>query len=515
MVLWLIHHRRRLARWLILAAVVVFAANWVRVIKRPMGDFARHWRFGDRFLHGAFLYEGGLHSPYPPFWAMASSALTVGPYPLVRAVLYPFGLVPLAILLTVLHRCTARRLPLVGEPRFWATTLALVLASRFLIRELPECGTNLAIVALAWVGLWLWMRRREGAGALALGLSIALKCTPALFLAYLSWKRQWRMVALTVVAALAFTVAPTLRMGPRSYADHCGAWLGRICRGVTEPNPLYGVLNDEKLGNISLRPALGRLLTAAAPGHASHLDHPLRLPSLGLDPVSAGVIARALTIGLLVSFAAAIGRRIDRDDELTIAWECAAVSLLMLLVSPITWRQHCVAALPATYLIARTFIATGPPRLWMRHLLALYVVLVLILDRGLIGKELTEVLDGYGATTWALVGLVLVTLGNVRARRYLAPAAAVLPIRTWMDTPSVQASGRGTSTVYPLIRSNLAPRSDPSLNSPSARFASSRANSSTSGLRDLAAASSRNSRTSRRVTFATLLISFSRHKSAG
>ena len=44
-------------------------------------------------------------------------------------------------------------LPLAREPLFWSTVQAVALSSRFVIRELPECGPNLLMVGLAWGGL--------------------------------------------------------------------------------------------------------------------------------------------------------------------------------------------------------------------------------------------------------------------------------------------------------------------------------------------------------------------------
>ncbi|GIW85928.1 MAG: hypothetical protein KatS3mg108_0252 [Isosphaeraceae bacterium] len=411
----LVRQRRRVARWLILAAAIAFLANWGRVILRPVGDFALHWRFGDRFLRRAFLYEGGMHTPYPPTWAMASSVLTVGPFPVVRAVLYPFGLVPLVVLLGILDRMTRGRWPLDRERSVWAAGLGVLLASRFVIRELPECGANLMIVGLAWAGVYLWWRGREVVGAAALGLSMALKCTPALFLGYLAWKRQWRMLGLSGVAALGFFVLPAVWMGWGSYADHVRYWMGHAAKGLTEASPIWGVLNDEKLQNVSLRPALGRLLVEAPVGHASYLDHPLRVRALGLDPVWAGWVVKVALVLLVAGVALGMGRRVDRSDGAWVAYEAAAVSLLMLLVSPITWRQHCVAAVPAGYLIAREWLAGRGPDRWPMRLLGVYVVLVLVLDRGLIGKPLTDVLDSYGATTWGLLALLAVVMGQ-RAR---------------------------------------------------------------------------------------------------
>jgi hypothetical protein len=382
---WLVARRGRVARVLIVAFVGLFLANWARVIARPVGDFALHWRFGERFARGAWLYEGGMHKPYPPAWALASSVLTVGPMPVVRAALYPLGLAPLVALLWMLHRMTAARLPLDRERAAWAAGLGVVLASRFVIRELPECGANLTIVALAWAGIFLWWRGREGAGAVALGLSIALKCTPALFVAYLAWKRQWRMAGLTVAAAIGFAVLPIVRMGPESYAHHVGFWMRNAAKGLTAASPIWGVLDDEKLQNVSLRPALGRLLVESPPGHASHVSHPLRVPAVGLAPEAAGWIVRLASVALVVAVAIALGRGVDRTDGLVVAREAAAVSVLMLLLSPITWRQHCVAAVPAAYLIAREWLAVGPPARWRVRLLAAYVVLVLALVRGVVG----------------------------------------------------------------------------------------------------------------------------------
>ena len=42
-------------------------------------------------------------------------------------------------------------------------------------------------------------------------------------------------------------------------------------------------------------------------------------------------------------------------------WEGAVISLLILLYSPVTWKQHCVGVLPALYLVCRAALA-GVPR---------------------------------------------------------------------------------------------------------------------------------------------------------
>ena len=85
---------------------------------------------------------------------------------------------------------------------------------------------------------------------------------------------------------------------------------------------------------------------------------------------------------------------LDRHEQV-ILWEAAVVSLLILLYSPLTCAQHCVAVLPAFYLISRTAIARRDLPTWTRPALGVYVVLVLLLDRGVVGREMTLVLDSF------------------------------------------------------------------------------------------------------------------------
>lgn len=401
-------------RWarvlLITLAVIAVISQWARTLLRPQGDFTLHWRFGQRFLACEYLYANGMHKPYPPCWAMAASVLTVLPMATMRALLYPLGPMLVVVLLNRLDRMTRAALPLVGKQGFWTVALTLVLSSRFLIRELPECGANLMVVTLAWLGLYFWTRQREGLGGTCLGAAIALKCTPGLFLIYFGWKRQWRMVGVTALAAACFTIAPLLWMGPWDYGRHMAIWGGRVWQSAVEPHPLKSMIGDVIPHNIALKPALGRLLVRLGPEHEGYCDHPWHVDLLDTDPVVAGRIISVLMLGLLVGFGMIVGRRVEDRTSMATLWECAAVMILMLLYSPITWRQHGVAILPAAYLISRSVISRGALPRGMMGGLGVFVFFVLLLDRGVIGRELTLLLDSYGVTAWSLLALLWVTL---------------------------------------------------------------------------------------------------------
>lgn len=437
---WARRNHAHLRNVLVAVAAIIFASQWVRVILRPQGDFALHWLFGARFRAGEPLYAGNMHVPYPPFWALACTPLSILPMPTMRALLYPFGIVPLAGLLWILRDLTRRHFPIGGGRLFWATAAALILSSRFLIRELPDNGVNLALVALSWLAILLWARGRDRLGGTCLGLAIALKCTPALFLAYFAWKRQWRMVICTTLAALAFTLSPAIFMGRQGYVEHMRTWAARCLRGVSEPDPMIGVLGEEEVKNVSLRPGLARFLMRVPREHKGFIPHPWRFEFLDLAPATAGLVVKGVAIAILAGIARRFRAQVRRRDDLGILWECALVSVLLLLLSPITWRQHCVGVVPAFYLIAATAASRGSPPRSVLGALGIYVLLVLVLDRGLIGRDLTLLLDGYSATMWALLALLaagLMCRGRVKAEPNPEPLAGP---RSWRKRREFESS---------------------------------------------------------------------------
>jgi alpha-1,2-mannosyltransferase len=348
-------------------------AEWVRILVRKQveGDFYNHWEFGRRFAAGLPIYRGGLNAVYLPLWALLHAGLTIMPPRVAALVVFPVAPLALALIVFLLATLAAGALPLSRRGGFWAVALAVFLTSPFISRDLPLCGQNLALVALTWSGLYLWIRRRQWPGAMLLGLAIALKCTPLIFLGYLLLKRQWRMAGLTLLFVTLFTLAPALHMGwsgPGGYAASVRQWAAFVGDAAARADPAQGslgyeapgqpgrVVTDENLMNLSLKPALARYLMHLPAGHLGRPAGPGYFDVLDLSPRAAGIVVKVVT-GLLLLGAAWLFRRPVADHGApAVLWELAAVSVLMLLVSPITWKQHCVALLPAAYLTARRLV---------------------------------------------------------------------------------------------------------------------------------------------------------------
>lgn len=400
-----------------------FLWEWAMILVRVRGDFPNHWELGRRIVAGTYIYTGNLNFVYPPFWAMAHAPLVIFGSPKVaQLVAYPFIILWLGILIRALIRLTREQMPLSGKTLFWVVTAGLTLAGQFVTRDLPEVGVNTMLVALSWLAVWLWRDERDMGAGICLGLATALKCTPLLFIAYFALKRQWRITLYALAALAVFTLAPIILMGPKGYYKAGSSWITAVIRGISDPDPSRGVLGEEKVINIALQPALARYLMHLPYGHlgrpetsdilgeATQPRNRYYVDFLNLKPAAAGVLIKAMITVMVLIIAWRFRRCPPSRDDPVIVWECATVSLLILLISPITWKQHCVGVLPALYLICgRMAIKPKLPR-WIWPVMGLYTILAVLMNREFLGKALMGLLDSYKVKTLAILLLTALML---------------------------------------------------------------------------------------------------------
>lgn len=397
--------------WILIGTAVVLAAMpFIKILRSPRGDFPRHIEFGRRLLDGEIIYHHGLDVPYPPFWALAHAPMARLPIEVSQPLVYPIGLASLALLVVLLSRWSRVEGRINDLTLFFVWAATLFASVRFLIRDFDECGPNIFLLTLSWLGIWLWTKHRDKLAGVPLGLAIALKCTAGLFLLYFAWKRQWRFALCTIVATAAFTLSPIAVLGPSSYYRHMHIWTTTLVNGATTESPLMGVLGEDPMINKSLKSGLARYLMHVPEGHLGRSEHPAYIDILELSPRSASLVILGVTL-LLVAGAAWISRaRVEHREDATILWECAVASILMLLLSPITWGQHCVATIPALFLILRRAASGTRLAAWSWAALALYFSLVFIVNRWMFSRELGFAIESYRPTTWALLLLLAVTV---------------------------------------------------------------------------------------------------------
>lgn len=425
-----------------MAALVLIVLPFARIVKSPRNDFVNHYESGRRFRYGEPLYEGGHNYPYPPFWAMAHAPFTVFPLRVAQPIAYLIGVLALVALVRSFQgwsfetgSCSAELAHDAGadpwtNPKCHATNpavldresstmelgrgqvevgnggvvLGLLLGSSFLLRDLDECAANTFLLSLTWLGLTSWTRGRDLWGGVLIGLATALKCTAAIAILYAVWKRQWRLAAAAALATVVLSLAPAPWMGWRSYVDHLRQWARPVIGGMTNPDPSVGVLGPQPLSNKGLRPAIARYLMHLPADHPGRVDSPLYVDFLNFSPRLAGLIATLILAGLggVVAWWTS-GALEGRDDPRWLAGG-ALVLLFGLLASPITWGQHCVAALPALVLLSRRLLAgTLSPAGVVS--LVLFCALVFGLNRGLIGRPLWVVAESFHPVPFAIIAL--------------------------------------------------------------------------------------------------------------
>ncbi|MGL4553887.1 MAG: glycosyltransferase family 87 protein [Gemmataceae bacterium] len=316
---------------LVLVGCLAVAYQGLARLDRPHNDFHNHRESGRRFLAGEFLYAGGLNVPYLPAWAMVQSPLARTDAQTAYQCQAALACVAVALLLRVVHELSRRDHPLGLPSLLLLNGVVLLVFSRHIVRDLQDGGPNLLLTALAWTALWA----ASWPGGAMLGLAIALKLTPAVFLPWLACRRRWLFVGVTLAAAGAFTLLPAAWQGAESYRAHVVHWRDTVVGGLTRSDPSVGVLGPEEARNIALRPTLGRLLRHGLP---------------------AGEADAAVKLTMAALFAFTLWRLRRCPDTLHAG---SALAVLALLLSPITWNQHAVAALPGFYLLARTALLRG------------------------------------------------------------------------------------------------------------------------------------------------------------
>lgn len=417
-------------RWVVIVvAFGILGVYWVRAVSLPLdGDFKGHREFGRRFLDGRPLYEGGRHVPYPPFWALFHAPAALLPLRPAKAILYPVGVAAIAALFLLLHRSIGQTLPLRKRQLFWVAALAAFLSSNYLMRDLAELGVNSLIVLLSWLAAVLWVKHRDWPAGACLGLATALKCTPALFILFFLWKRQWKLVGLSLLFAAVFTAAPIFVQGPESYSRHMRAWFKTAFSGFATEDPSVGALGPEVLQNRALRPSLARYLIELPADHPGRAPHPAYLDFFDLRPRPAAIIINVILVAILAAALWWWRNPVIRRCDPELFWQFAGVSLLCLIFSPITWAQHCVGALPACYLVSAFLILRYEAQAWTKAVIGGWIVWILILNREVVGKPLHWLLQSYHIETFLILALLAVLMvwsrGTGHVRTTEAPQTA-------------------------------------------------------------------------------------------
>ncbi len=401
--------RDRVLSGILLALLLLLV---LRAMRKPHGVLERNQQFGARFLQGRDPYFDParghrIHGPYPPSLSLAAAPLSLLPTPAARLAWASLQGAVLLGLFFLLRRWARTWWP--GQAPHASVFYggALLLASRFLLRDTAGGGGNLLYAALAAAGLDLHFRGREKSAGLPIALGLVLKPNLAPLLLFFLVKKKYKTLlsALGGAALLAFLPGLLYGMGP--YLELWRRWAADVFSFLSLNDLHHSILVPDGMPpakfamNQCLREAIFRLFRP--PGDSGAFD----VHWLLLSPTAASWLARGLGLFLLGLTTWTASRHAGPRGRV---FQALAFFPLALLLSPVTWKAHHAALLPLFFvLLLETSRRRGRP-LFLPAGLALYYLACDLASQDLLGKAAKNYLQALSVVTWFCLALLLATL---------------------------------------------------------------------------------------------------------
>jgi hypothetical protein len=303
--------------------------------------------------------------------------------------------------------------------------LVLLLSLRPILSDQHHGNVNLVILFLIVATLYAWRKGYDVLAGMILALAITYKVTPALFVPYFLFKREWRIATATMVGiGLFLLVVPSLALGIEFNAECLSMWWHRIL----SPYVGKGEVSPQEV-NQSMAGVLMRLFTdvpAADRNNYGGTQLDLNLFHWPKERTSAMIKALSVVfVGLLAYFSRT---KTNRRDDPRLFGEWALVVMTMLIVSERSWKHHFVTLLlPYTFLVYHLFIVPASKR--TRWILASALTLSTVamastsseIGEFFLGEDGHKVALYYGMFLWSGMILYVATAWRVMADRNLPP----------------------------------------------------------------------------------------------
>lgn len=405
--------------WTLLWSLLGLALIW-RTGVRDRGVILDHLEFGRRVLLGLDLYapyleDKPLHAPYPPSFGLLTAPFSLLPE---RAARFAWGILQVAAIGVIARRLRDLALEHVPEalPRIHLAFAAVaVLAGRYVLRDTHGGGGNLINLALVLSCLHAIRFHKPNRAGVILGFSLATKPVALLFVPYLWITGQRRAAKVAALAGLGFLLVALLLL--RQGAAPFLAWFDGSVRygGMTDlfADPAGGFPPFTWM-NQCLRCCVARYCGAVPPEFAAQV--PGFVQGLGWSGVTTGWIARVLSVALVATTLAAVSRNHRTGHSPAPIAKIAGVAAmfaLSLLLSPISWKAHHVALIPAFFLLVVLGLR-GRRTAWA---CAAGYLLVCGLGEELVGKEFKQVQQAHYFTTFGTLILLGMCLWQTTRQR--------------------------------------------------------------------------------------------------
>jgi hypothetical protein len=299
-----------------------------------------------------------------------------------------------------------------GTPRREHIILALglLLGFRFAWNSLAHQQTDVLIGAFLMMGCWALVCDRPWLSAILLGISASIKAVPLGWAGYLLWRGHKGPALALVLVTLGLNLLPELVARPTGSETWLQVWLKSYGSSVVRSDVSAGQWYSTPIYNQSVAGMCYRFNATSWVQNDEGRWHLLRRPGT-MDRVSLRMVVLGVQGLIAVAVLVCIGRPRWRAGTLAatlapgrFALECSAITLVMLLLSPMSGKAHFGVLLLPAFCLTRLALAEKRPFLVAVILLA--SLLNLSTMKGVVGGAWADGSLWLGVVTWQTILLL-------------------------------------------------------------------------------------------------------------
>lgn len=378
----------KIVLYAILAIVIIgFFRNTLR---RGMNDFNVVHRAGTRILHKENLYnfqDGHYLYKYSPFFALLVAPIGLLP----RSVAEFFWLLGMCVCLFFVIKMAKKMILGDKPPPAYFYLLSLLLASKFLIREITLGQTDFLILLFIFFSLLFTHREKEFLAGIFLALSILIKPTSLIFVPYFLYKKRFKVTVSAITMSLVFLLFPSFVYGFRGNMNLLSGW--KTIMSVSSPPLLVNDMNQ------SIFAFFYRLFTSA----------PYKVNILNLNYTVVNVLIYAPIISLFI-FLLVLNRKSKLIEESFVhnkeSVEYSLLLIFMALFSPLGWFQNYSSSILAIMILVYYVLETKFKDKPMIIMLVLFFILVDAINFETVGRRLNDLSLYLSFITWGIFILI-------------------------------------------------------------------------------------------------------------
>lgn len=413
-------------KWLMAVFLIIYCVAGVTVARKAMEDRSAFLRWAENsqtLQNGQSVYgdEGGRYPNLPMMLLILMPFHALGPMAGALAWMTVKFLIILFIFQAMVRVAENKGPPFPA----WALLLILLLSVRVFVSDLTHGNVNLLIGGLVVAAMIGNFYRREFLAGLSIGLAAILKVTPALFILYYFYKRNWKSAAGAIVGLLVFGwLAPGMVLGFTFNNQLILEWYHQMVHPFIAGLPV-DYLQTQHM-NQSLTGLLYRFFTdcmAVEPdlkqGYAE-----VRVNFFSLDPHTVSFmikLASLAVLGLLAWFCRTPKRQ---NRNLGHLGEFAMVFLAMLFLSERSWKHHFILLILSHGFLMYYLLfmnAGDASKRAVLILLATAVAMHSFTGNLFFGRHGSDILEAYGVHFWGAVALFIacgLALRDLRRRGF-------------------------------------------------------------------------------------------------